>query len=64
MIKNSYTSRDKNDYLIFMGSYIKNYEGVLISSKKLVSIGKNISGEKSSKCKINWNKYLPARFQE
>ena len=64
MIKNSYTSRDKNDYLIFMGNYIKNYEGVLISSKKLISIGKNISGEKPSKCNINWNKYLPARFQE
>lgn len=64
MIKNSYTSRDKNDYLIFMGSYIKNYEGVLESSNKLVSIGKNISGEKPSKCIINWNKYLPERFQD
>jgi hypothetical protein len=62
--KNSLTARDKNDYLIFMGSYIENYDGALESSRKLVSIGKNISGEKPSKCNIAWNKYLPERFHD
>lgn len=64
MIKNSFTSRDKNDYLVFMGSHIKNFESALHSIKKLVSIAKNISGEKPSRCSINWNKYLPERFQD
>ena len=64
MTKNSRTTRDKNDYLIFMGNYIKNYEPALHSSKKLVNIGKNISGEKTSRSGINWNKYLPEKFQD
>ena len=62
--KHSYTLRDKNDYLIFMGSYIKDYEGALLSFKKLVDIGKNLSGEKPSRSNINWNNYLPERFQD
>ena len=64
MTKNSRTSRDKNDYLIFMGSYIKNYVPALHSLKKLINIAKNISGEKTSRSSINWNNYLPERFQD
>ena len=63
MTKNSRTTRDKNDYLIFMGNYIKNYEPALHSSKKLINIARNISGEKTSKSSINWNNYFPERFQ-
>ncbi len=64
MTKNSRTTRDKNDYLIFMGNYIKNYEPALHSSKKLNNIARNISGEKTSRSSINWNNYLPERFQD
>jgi len=62
--KNSRTFRDKKDYLIFMGNYIKNYEPALHSSKKLINIARNISGEKTSRSSINWNKYLPEKFQD
>ena len=58
----SLTKRDKADYLLFFGSYLKDYQEALSSKKSLIEIGSNISGEVTPRGKIEWNKYIPTRF--
>jgi hypothetical protein len=59
---NSYSHRDKKDYILFFANYIENYENALKSKKALESLSKNITGEKSKEDKINWEKYKPKSF--
>ena len=59
---NSYSQRDKKDYVLFFANYIEDYESALNSSKALESLSKNITGENSRKVKIKWDDYIPKRF--
>ena len=59
----SLTKRDKADYLLFFGSYLKDYQEALSSKKSLIDMGSNISGEGSTRGKIEWDKYIPTRFR-
>ncbi len=60
-LHNSISQKDKKDYLIFFGCYIQAFQDAIASAKKLDSLARNMSGEKSNRCRINWNKYLPER---
>lgn len=59
---NSITKRDKADYLQFFGSYIEDYQDALSSAESLKLMGSNIYGKRSSRDKIKWENYKPARF--
>lgn len=59
---NSYSHRDKKDYILFFANYIQDYESALNSKKALDSLSKNITGERSRKDKISWKEYKPTRF--
>jgi hypothetical protein len=59
---NSYSQRDKKDYVLFFANYIEDYESALNSKIALESLAKNITGDKSPRDKISWNDYIPKRF--
>lgn len=62
MSLHSITKRDKADYLVFFGSYIEDYQDALNSVESLNIMGSNISGRRSARDKIKWDKYIPTRF--
>jgi hypothetical protein len=49
----------KAPYLKFFGSYFIEYSDALLSPRKLEMLASNISGVKSPRCKIDFDKYLP-----
>ncbi len=49
----------KAPYLKFFGSYFIEYSDALVSPRKLEMLASNISGVKSPRCKIDFDKYLP-----
>ena len=61
---NSLSHRDKKDYLLFFANYIEDYKNALNSKTALESLAKNITGDKSPRDKIIWDKYIPERLQE
>jgi hypothetical protein len=54
----------KAPYLKFFGSYFEQYSDALVSLRKLEMLASNISGVKSPRCKIDFNKYLPIVFRD
>jgi hypothetical protein len=54
----------KAPYLKFFGSYFIEYSNALVSPRKLEMLASNISGVKSPRCKIDFNKYLPIVFRD
>ena len=60
---NSYSHRDKKDYILFFANYIQDYESALNSKESLKAISNNITGEKSPKDKIKWEEYIPSKSQ-
>ena len=54
----------KAPYLKFFGSYFKEYSDALASPRKLEMLASNISGVKSPRCKIDFEKYLPIIFRD
>jgi hypothetical protein len=52
----------KAPYLKFFGSYFIEYSDALVSPRKLEMLASNISGVKSPRCKIDFDKYLPIIF--
>ncbi len=54
----------KAPYLKFFGSYFLEYSDALVSPRKLEMLASNISGVKSPRCKIDFNKYLPIVFRD
>lgn len=61
--KNTLTHTDKRDYVLFFANYIEDYANALNSKKSLESLAKNITGEKSRRDIILWDKYIPKRLQ-
>lgn len=59
---NSYTFRDKKDYILFFANYIDDYKNALNSKIALESLAKNITGDRSPKDKIKWNYYISTKF--
>jgi hypothetical protein len=53
----------KAPYLKFFGSYFEQYSDALVSLRKLEMLASNISGVKSTRCKIDFDKYLPVIFK-
>jgi hypothetical protein len=53
----------KAPYLKFFGSYFEQYSDALVSPRKLEMLASNISGVKSTRCKIEFEKYLPVIFK-
>jgi hypothetical protein len=53
----------KAPYLKFFGSYFREYSNALASPRKLEMLASNISGVKSPRCKIDFDKYLPVIFK-
>ena len=53
----------KAPYLKFFGSYFIEYSDALVSPRKLEMLTSNISGVKSPRCKIDFDKYLPIIFR-
>jgi hypothetical protein len=53
----------KAPYLKFFGSYFEQYSDALVSPRKLEMLASNISGVKSPRCKIEFEKYLPIIFK-
>jgi hypothetical protein len=60
--ENSYSYRDKKDYILFFANYIEDYKNALNSKIALESLAKNITGEISKSVKINWDIYVPKRL--
>jgi hypothetical protein len=54
----------KAPYLKFFGSYFREYSNALASPRKLEMLASNISGVKSPRCKIEFEKYLPIIFRD
>ncbi len=54
----------KAPYLKFFGSYFREYSNALASPRKLEMLASNISGVKSPRCKIDFDKYLPMIFRD
>jgi hypothetical protein len=54
----------KAPYLKFLGSYFREYSNALASPRKLEMLASNISGVKSTRCKIDFDKYLPIVFRD
>jgi len=59
---NSYSHRDKKDYVLFFANYIEEYKSALGSRKALESLAKNITGESSNKDDIRWEEYIPKKM--
>ena len=55
----SYTTRDKNDYLLFFANYIKDFEKPMYLRQSMINAAGNFNGKSSPKNKINWDNYLP-----
>ena len=53
----------KAPYLKFFGSYFEQYSDALVSPRKLEMLASNISGVKSPRCKIEFEKYMPVIFK-
>jgi hypothetical protein len=53
----------KAPYLKFFGSYFREYSNARASPRKLEMLASNISGVKSPRCKIEFEKYLPVIFK-
>ena len=53
----------KAPYLKFFGSYFEQYSDALDSPRKLEMLASNITGIKSTRCKIEFEKYLPIIFK-
>ena len=53
----------KAPYLKFFGSYFEQYSDALVSPRKLEMLASNITGVKSTRCKIDFDKYLPVIFK-
>lgn len=53
----------KAPYLKFFGSYFEEYSDALVSPRKLEMLASNITGVKSTRCKIEFEKYLPVIFK-
>ena len=53
----------KAPYLKFFGSYFIEYSDALVSPRKLEMLASNISGVKSPRCKIDFDKDLPIIFR-
>ena len=53
----------KAPYLKFFGSYFEQYSDALVSPRKLEMLASNISGVKSPRCKIDFEKYMPVIFK-
>lgn len=62
-VKNSFSQRDKDDYVIFFGHYFETYAEALKSKSHLRNLASNINGKQSVKCRINFQEYLPLRFR-
>jgi hypothetical protein len=54
-----HSGKNKRDYVLFFACYLKEYEKALFSEKGMYNIASNMSGERSTKIKIPWDKYLP-----
>lgn len=54
----------KAPYLKFFGSYFIEYSDAIVSPRKLEMLASNISGVKSPRCKIDFDKYLPMIFRD
>ena len=54
----------KAPYLKFFGSYFEQYSDAIVSPRKLEMLASNISGVKSTRCKIDFDKYLPIIFRD
>jgi hypothetical protein len=54
----------KAPYLKFFGSYFEQYSDALVSPRKLEMLASNISGVKSPRCKIDFDKHLPIIFRD
>ena len=54
----------KAPYLKFFGSYFIEYSDALVSPRKLELLASNISGVKSPRCKIDFDRYLPIIFRD
>ncbi len=54
----------KAPYLKFFGSYFIEYSDALVSPRKLEMLASNITGVKTARCKINFDKYLPKRLRD
>jgi len=59
---NSFSHRDKKDYILFFANYIEDYENALNTKLALESLAKNITGERSKRDKINWEVYKPKKI--
>jgi hypothetical protein len=57
--KHSYTTRDKNDFLLFFAHYIKDFEKPMYSRQSMINAAGNFNGKSSPKNKIVWDNYLP-----
>jgi len=57
--KHSYTTRDKNDFLLFFAHYIKDFEKPMYSRQSMINAAGNFNGKSSPKNKIIWDNYLP-----
>lgn len=55
----SYSTRDKNDYLLFFANYIKDFEKPMYFRQSMINAAGNFNGKSSPKNKINWDNYLP-----
>lgn len=53
----------KAPYLKFFGSYFEEYSDALVSPRKLEMLASNITGVKSTRCKIEFEKYMPVIFK-
>jgi hypothetical protein len=53
----------KAPYLKFFGSYFEQYSDALVSPRKLEMLASNITGIKSTRCKIDFEKYVPVIFK-
>jgi hypothetical protein len=54
----------KAPYLKFFGSYFIEYSDALVSSRKLEMLASNITGVKTTRCKIDFDKYMPRGLRD
>jgi hypothetical protein len=62
MIKN--LGGKKAPYLKFFGSYFIEYSDALVSPRKLEMLASNITGVKTARCKIDFDKYMPRGLRD
>ena len=54
----------KAPFLKFFGSYFEQYSDALVSPRKLEMLASNITGIKTNRCKIDFEKYIPVTFRD